>query len=93
MAKQPTNHSARSADKSHLVISGEVKLNLQFGDISLPVSALVMDKLDCDILAGVPFYKENDITVHLKDEKLAIHSIKIKYGQKSASICHEIYRS
>ena len=93
MAKQPTNHSARSADKSPLVISGEVKLNLQFGDISLPVSALVMDKLDCDILAGVPFCKENDITVHLKDEKLAIHSIKIKYGQKSASICHEIYRS
>ena len=61
-----TSHSARAVDKTPLHISGEIKVTLQFGDIDLPITALVVEKLDCDILAGVPFCKENYITVHLK---------------------------
>ena len=79
---QPTRHSARSVDKSTLKIHGEVKIQLNFGSIPLPVTALVVDTIDCDLLAGVPFCKENDIQVHLKKELITIGSSNFAYGTK-----------
>ena len=61
-----TYHSARGAFKSPISVQGEVQFDLQFGDIVMPISGLVMDNLDCNILAGVPFCKENKIDVHLQ---------------------------
>ena len=88
-----TKHSARSVDKSSLHIHGEVHITLNFSSISLPLTALVVDSLDCDVLAGVPFCKENDIQVHLKDEKISIDNSKVPYGCKPKSICHDIFRT
>ena len=88
-----TKHSARSVDKSSLHIHGEVHITLNFSSISLPLTALVVDSLDCDVLAGVPFCKENDIQVHLKDEKISIGNSKVPYGCKPKSICHDIFRT
>ena len=79
---QPTRHSARSVDKSTLKIHSEVKIKLNFGTIPLPVTALVVDTIDCDILACVPFCKENDIQVHLKKEMITIGSFNFAYGTK-----------
>ena len=90
---QPTKHSARSVDKSSLKIHGEVHLTLTYSSITLPITALVVDGLDCDILAGVPFCKENDITVHLRDEMISIGDVKVPYGTKSEAPCHDIYRT
>ena len=77
-----TLHSARSADKSQLDVRGEVHMTLQLAGINLPVTALVLDKLDCDILAGIPFCKSNDIQIHMKSESISISDIKIPYGAR-----------
>ena len=50
-----------------------------------------MDKLECDVLAGIPFCKSNDIHVHMKSESITIGDITIPYGAKSdtsAAIFH-----
>ena len=91
ISEKPTYHTARAADKSPIVISGEVKLSLSFGSLSLPITALVIDSLDCDILAGVPFCKENNISVHLQKESISIQNIFVKYGGKPEN--HDIYRT
>ena len=57
-------------------------MTLQFAGINLPVTALVLDKLDCDILAGIPFCKSNDIQIHMKSESISIGDIKIPYGAR-----------
>ena len=54
-------------------------MTLNFSSISLPLTALIIDSLDCDVLASVPFCKENDIQVHLKDEKISIGNSKVPY--------------
>ena len=42
--------------------------------------------MDCDILAGIPFCKTNDIHVHLKVEAISIGStVNVPYGFKDAS--------
>ena len=79
---QSTQHSARSADKSQLKVEGEVHLTLQFAGFDLPITALVIDNLDCDILAGIPFCKANDIQVHLKSEFISVKSARVPYGAK-----------
>ena len=48
--------------------------------MKLPLTALVMDELGCDILGGIPFCKANDIHFHLKAEQLTIGDITIPYG-------------
>ena len=82
---QKTQQSARSADKSSLLIQGEVHFNLYFGQRQLPISALVLEKLDCDILAGIPFCKSNDVHIHLKSETISIGDKTIPYGGKIKS--------
>ena len=47
-----TLHSARGADKNRLNVEGEIELTLNFGELKLPITALVLNSLDCDILAG-----------------------------------------
>ena len=63
---KPTSHSARAVDKSPIGLHGEVHITLNFDDMQLPINALVVDQLDCDILAGVPFCKDNNLEVHLR---------------------------
>ena len=79
-----TAHSARSADKSNLPVLGEVHFTLNFGNLDLPITALVIEKLDCDILAGIPFCKTNDIHVHLKAETISIGTSTIPYGNRGS---------
>ena len=62
----PTLHSARQLNRSSLAVTGEVKFSIHYGSSELLVDGLVNDSLDCDILAGVPFCKTNDINVFMK---------------------------
>ena len=61
--------------------------------MALPITALVLDKLDCDILAGIPFCKVNDIQVHLKSDFISIRNIKIPYGARDAGKSFDINRA
>ena len=53
----------------------------------------VLDKLDCDILAGIRFCKINDIIIHLKDEYITIKDLKFPYGAKNVGRQHDIKRT
>ena len=54
--------------------------------MNLPITALVVTSLDCDILGGVPFCQENDIGVHLKDEEFSLHGKRLSYGAKPKQV-------
>ena len=76
-----TSHSAHGADKSKLNVKGEIEIHgITFGNIELSITALVMDSLDCDILAGTPFCKANDVHIHLKSEQITINDVTVPYG-------------
>ena len=86
-------HSAQSADKSQLDVKDEVHITLNFAGMDLPITALVLDKLDCDVLAGIPFCKINYIEVHLKDEYITIKGLRFPYGAKGVGRQHDIKRT
>ena len=63
-AIKPSTQSALQADgRSPLKILGETKLQLQRDHRSYELDALVVESIDVDILAGVPFMMHNDITL------------------------------
>ena len=76
-----------------LAVSGEVKFSISFGELDLAVDGLVNDSLDYDILAGVPFCKNNKVDVLLSRDLICIQGKMIPYGSKPESIQHSIYRS
>ena len=81
ISPKQTTHSAHGADKSKLNVKGEIQIHgITFNGIKLSITALVMDSLDCDILAGIPFCKANDVHVHLKAEQITIQDLTIPYG-------------
>ena len=85
IAVRSTPHSARGADKSPLDVQGEVHITLHFNGIDLPLTALVIDKLDCDVLAGIPFLRANNIVINFSSEIIHLKHMKIAYGTRSRS--------
>ena len=59
----------------------------------LPLTALVIDSQDCDILVGVPFCKQNDVIPLMKKEQVMIGGSIYHYGKsaKRPSV-HEIFK-
>ena len=92
IAFKPTLNSARTVDRRPIGVLVEVKFSVHFGELELPLTALVMENLDCDILGGTPFCKENDVSVHFKQEEITIQNIRVPYGTKRPSKPHDIYR-
>ena len=86
-------HSARFGDESQLDVKDEVHITLNFAGIDRPITDLVLDKIDCDILAGIIFCKINDIVVHLKDEYITIKDLRFPYGGKDVGRQHDIERT
>ena len=59
-----SNQLAFQADgKSPLNIKGETKLLLSYNNKQFTLNALVVESLDVEILAGMPFLNSNDITI------------------------------
>ena len=72
--------SARQLDKSMVKTPGEVNIELQFGNIKMKLCALVVENMDSDILAGVPFCRLNDVEFSFKKEEIYIQGRTIQYG-------------
>ena len=87
---KPTQHAARQLDRSSITISGEAEFNISFGYSELSIDGLINNSLDCDILAGVPFCRANNIEIHLRQEEISIDGKRIPYGSKPDSIQHDI---
>ena len=58
---EPSQQRARQLDGTPLKVCGEVRTTLHYGSVALKLNALVIEVMDSDILAGIPFCKANDL--------------------------------
>ena len=79
---RPAQQGARQLDKSKVNVTGECKFVVTFGHHELSVEALVTEHLDCDVLAGTPFGRENRVMVDLYEEIIYIRGEPFPYGTK-----------
>ncbi len=89
----PTGHSARAVNKSPVTLRGEVSFTLHFNGKDMAITALVMDTLDCDVLAGTPFCKDHKVGIFCYNETISLGNTVITYGAKSKQPPHDIYRA
>ena len=69
----PSTQVAYQADGlTPLRVKGETHIDLTRNDLTLRFSGLIVDTLDVDILAGVPFMVENDIAVRPSKKLISI---------------------
>ena len=69
----PSSQVAFQADgQTPLNVIGETHVTFTRDDLELSFSGLVVDALDVDILAGVPFMEENDVSVRPKKKLVCI---------------------
>ena len=66
---------------SSLIVKGETKLCLTRDGKQFFLDALVVENMDCDILAGIPFMAQNDITIcPARHEVILTDGTKYHYG-------------
>ena len=78
------SQTARQLDKSMIRTCGEINVDLHYGDIVMHLSALVVESMDSDILAGVPFCRNNNLEFSFAKEEIYIQGKVIKYGSHSS---------
>ena len=75
-----TSQKALQADgMTPLSITGETRLLLSRDNIELKLEALVVNDLDIDILAGIPFMSSNDISVRPSKQEIIIGDSHVVY--------------
>ena len=77
-----TTQSALQADGfTPLQTVGETHLELTRDGVSLHIEALVVNDLDVDVLAGMPFISSNDITIRPYKQYITLgYGLTIQYG-------------
>ncbi|MCG8047829.1 MAG: retropepsin-like domain-containing protein, partial [Candidatus Thiodiazotropha endolucinida] len=77
-----TNQKALQADGvTPLSIAGETHIVLSRNNVDLKLEALVVNDLDIDILAGIPFMTTNDISLRPSKQQIIIGDSQIvRYG-------------
>ena len=69
----PSSQVAFQADgKTPLSVKGETHFTLTRDGLEFSFSGLIIDDLDVDILAGVPFMEENDVSVRPKRKLIMV---------------------
>jgi hypothetical protein len=88
MSISPTRHAANQADgKTKMTTKGEAHVTLTRNDMKFQLQALVVEELDCDILAGVPFMKQNGIVLDLPNDSIVIAGkYTVPYNKPSKKI-------
>lgn len=77
---QTTSHSAAQADGlTNLEPVGETHINLSHGKRFLKFDALVVKNLGSEVLAGMPFMKENSIKLDIPNDQISIGNTSIHY--------------
>ena len=84
---EPSTQVAFQADgTTPLEVVGETHVVLTRDDLSFEFSGLVVNDLDVDILAGVPFMEDNDISVRPKKRLIMVgDNRKIPYSSSTPS--------
>ena len=53
-----------------------MKFSISFGKLELVVDGIVNNSIDCDILAGIPFCKDNDVDVLCRRELISESTLR-----------------
>ena len=82
---EKSNHSAFQADGvTPLDIVGECHFVLTREGVELQLEALVVNDLDVDILAGIPFVSSNNVAIFPSQHKITFQDkITVHYGGSS----------
>ena len=80
----PTHQRARMADgSSQLPVIGEVHFTAEYGHHNLIFSGLVVSSLDSPVLAGMPFLRQNDISIKYSTNTIILgECCSINYNDK-----------
>ena len=65
-----TQNDIQTDGKTSLHVKGEIKLKLTRGNLSFVLEALVVEDIDSEVLAGVPFMISNDISLRPAKSKV-----------------------
>ena len=90
-----SNQSALQADGiTPLAIVGETHIMLSRDNLNLTLDALVVNDLDVDILAGIPFMAVNDISVRPAKQQIMISdNITVHYGTSDSNNQNHVRRA
>ena len=94
MSVKPNFQRARLADGiSMLNVKGEVHAVLTRGGYTFKLDALVVDKLDVDMLVGMPFLSKNDICIRFAKQQIVIQGREIIKWDQTSCIEPSVRRS
>ena len=95
LIEKSTQTALQADGVTPLNIVGETHINLSRGKKTLKLEALVVDDLDVDILAGIPFMTVNDISVRPAKQQIMINeSTLVYYGSlPDQSSCNRVRRT
>ena len=92
----PVKHASQCAHQADgitpLDVVGECHISVSRGGLPLILSALVVEKLDVDILAGTPFMVYSDIAVRPAMKEIVIGDQIVVYGEQQISKTPSIRR-
>ena len=86
-----SSHQALQADgHSPLAIKGETRLEVSRGKHIFSIEALIVENLDVDILAGVPFMDANDVGIRPAKRQVILHDGSIiNYAHSDTKNTHQ----
>lgn len=91
-----TTHTiAQQADKTHLHVIGEACFTVNPGPVSLYIEALVVKNLTCDVLAGMPFLRNNKVVIDIPGQQIQVcgkHTISMQNNSKNDDILESEHR-
>ena len=90
---EPTTQAATGVNKTPIGVLGEIKVTLYFDGMDLPITALIVENLDSDFLAGIPFGMQNKVHVFLDEVRFTIHGNSYSYGARKAPPPSDIYQT
>ena len=92
---EPSSQVAFQADgKTSLNVVGETHITLTRDNLDFQFSGLVVNDLDVDILAGVPFMEDNDVSVRPKNKVISVgDNYSISYNPELLRKSQSFYSS
>ena len=86
-----SSQSAHQADP--LVISGETHVTFSRNDVEMFFEGLIVEDLDTDILAGIPFMERNDIAIRPAKHEISLgNKSTVIYCSSSNPLDHHLIR-
>ena len=95
MLIQSSSQSANQADgRSPLKVLGEVRVKFCRDNKEFFFEGLVVDMLDVEVLAGMPFMERNDISIRPAKRQITLSDGEtFTYGSRDGSVLHRVRRA